>query len=454
MNKLIKIIRIVIIAIFLFWGTSYISIKGYKKEVKHRSFLEKTAIEAYELPAVLKYWVKTNFMKPEQAIDVEKEQNLYQIGKFPENSKVDNTLYLLYYKYLGEDKGKVFLQNIKNGDIAFSWDIPLNKIMDDLKEIDKDLIAKYYNDELSLNLTTRVRKNLPSIQISAPIMAKDSTLIFHCGTLGYLYKIDRNSKILWKSEKLVHHSIEIDSSNNIWVCSTDFTNKTANHHEYREDAILCMSQDGKEKHFFPLTTIFKKNKLFKKLIASSPNHEQEYGLDPYHLNDVLPVDSDGKYWKKGDLFLSLRHQSMIMLYRPKLDSIVWQQQGPWLGQHDINIVNDSIISVFNNNVWFFNNSGNVEPNTTSNIAFYDFFKNETSYRYNNIFISPFQGRQIDLGDGQLLIEETSKAKYFLLDSSENIIGKFFIPYFSDSARAMNPTWAKVYKKDKNNFRLQ
>ena len=454
MNKIIKIVRIVLISIFLFWGVSYISINGYKKEIKQRNFIEKMATNAFELPAILKYWAKTNFKKPQQAIDLELTGDLYEIGKFPSNSKVNDSIYLLYYKYLGEDKGKVFLQNVKNGDVAFSWDIPLSEIMNDLKGIDKDLITKYYNDELSINLTTRVRKNFPSIQISAPIISKDSSLIFHCGNLGYIYKIDKNSKILWKSEKLAHHSIEVDSLNNIWTCSIDFTNETANHHGYREDAILCLSPDGKEKHFFPLTTIFENNKLFKKLIASSPNHEQEYGLDPYHLNDVLPVTSDGSYWKKGDVFLSLRHQSMVMLYRPELDTIVWQQQGPWLGQHDVNIVNDSVISVFNNNVWFFNNRGNVEPNTTSNIAFYDFSNEKTSFKYDKVFTSPFQGRQIDLKNNQLFIEETSRATYFFLDSLENITGRFYIPYFSDSTRAMNPTWARVYIKDKKNFKIQ
>ena len=30
------------------------------------------------------------------------------------------------------------------------------------------------------------------------------------------------------------------------------------------------------------------------------------GTDPFHINDIQPVLQDGKYWMKGDVFLSLR----------------------------------------------------------------------------------------------------------------------------------------------------
>ena len=41
-----------------------------------------------------------------------------------------------------------------------------------------------------------------------------------------------------------------------------------------------------------------------------------FNTDPIHLNDIQPVNFDGEFWKKGDVFFSLRHQSMILLYRP------------------------------------------------------------------------------------------------------------------------------------------
>ena len=450
----IKIVRFIIILIFLFGFVSYLGIKAFQKEERDRSFLDNLSIKSYELPKLLKTYLKVNFKKHEQAIEINDTLNLYAIGNLPKNSSINDSLSMLYYKFLGNEKGKIYMQGIKNGDVYYSWDIPLNVIMSDLNKIRDELNLDYFNKERPINLSTRIKRNYRSIQISAPVMFKDSSIIFHCGSLGHVYRIDKNSNILWKSKKLSHHSIEIDSQNNIWTCSVDLDSKQANYHKYREDAILCLTPEGNEKHFFPLTDIFESNNLFKRLIGSSPNHKLEFGLDPYHLNDILPVEYDSKYWKKGDLFLSMRHQSMVLQYRPSNDSIVWYQQGPWLGQHDINIVNDSIISVFNNNVWFFKNKGNVEPNTTSNIAYFDFSTESTNYKHNNIFTSPFRGRQTRVNNNLLIVESTERAIYYAIDSAGNVESKFYIPYFSDPNKGMNPTWARVYKKDGNSFLIQ
>jgi hypothetical protein len=75
-----------------------------------------------------------------------------------------------------------------------------------------------------------------------------------------------------------------------------------------------------------------------------------YEFDPIHLNDVQPALTDGPYWKKGDVFLSLRNLSTIMLYRPRTDEIVWMKRGPWTSQHDVDILDDHRIAVYDNAV--------------------------------------------------------------------------------------------------------
>ena len=74
-----------------------------------------------------------------------------------------------------------------------------------------------------------------------------------------------------------------------------------------------------------------------------------FQLDPIHNNDVQPVNVDGKYWKKGDVFISLGHQSMIILWRPSTEEIVWKYESNIFHQHDVNIVSEHQISIFNNN---------------------------------------------------------------------------------------------------------
>ena len=56
----------------------------------------------------------------------------------------------------------------------------------------------------------------------------------------------------------------------------------------------------------------------------------------------------GPDWKKGDLFLSLRNVSAVLLYRPSTDQIVWMKRGPWIGQHDVDILDDHRIGIYDN----------------------------------------------------------------------------------------------------------
>ena len=72
--------------------------------------------------------------------------------------------------------------------------------------------------------------------------------------------------------------------------------------------------------------------------------------DPIHLNDVQPTLSNTDYWNKDDLFLSIRDLSLILLYRPSTNKIIWYQQYPWVFQHDVDIINEKEIMIFNNNL--------------------------------------------------------------------------------------------------------
>ena len=89
-----------------------------------------------------------------------------------------------------------------------------------------------------------------------------------------------------------------------------------------------------------INEIFAENNLSHLIVTA-----KETG-NPFHLNDIQPVLTDGSFWKKGDLFLSLRNLSMIMLYRPSTNKVLWHQQGPWIYQHDVDIMSENDLSIF------------------------------------------------------------------------------------------------------------
>ena len=189
--------------------------------------------------------------------------------------------------------------------------------------------------------------------------------------------------------------------------------------------------------------------MFNSLANSTPTYKQSYGSDPYHLNDVLPVEADGPFWKKGDVFLCLRHKSLVLLFRPSDESVVWYKQGPWLTQHDVGILSDDKISVFNNNFGLLSN-----PQEGSNIAIYNFADDSVEFVADGMFFSKTEGRQARTENGVLLVEETNRGIYLLIDANDEILARFYLPYYSNASNAMNPTWSRFYLKRGEEFEIQ
>ena len=155
---------------------------------------------------------------------------------------------------------------------------------------------------------------------------------------------------------------------------------------------------------------------------SNSSRIHSFDADPIHLNDIQPVLEDSEYWKKGDVFLSLRHQSMILLYRPLTNKIIWKDTGKYFQQHDVDILDDHRISIFNNNSRNYQARNAVEGN--NEIIIYDFKKNEHS-KYLSESLEKENVKTITEGlseilpNGDLFIEESNFARtlYFNADGS-------------------------------------
>jgi hypothetical protein len=150
--------------------------------------------------------------------------------------------------------------------------------------------------------------------------------------------------------------------------------------------------------------------------------DRSFDKDPIHLNDIQPVNFDTKFWKKGDIFLSLRHQSMILLFRPSSGKIIWKGTGKFFHQHDVDILDDHRISIFNNNSKDFVNGDEVDGN--NNVIIYSFESNQyESYLSESLTMNDVrtitEGRSQILPNGSLFVEETNYARslYFNPDGS-------------------------------------
>ena len=294
------------------------------------------------------------------------------------------------------------LMRINDGKELYRWKPDFNSL------------NRQFNSTKTYGTKNNRSKNMSSLV--HPTMMNDGSLIFGNGCI---YKIDKYSKLVWLNTTPSHHSIEPDSDGNFWICSYNSSSINSEKYQIMDDAIQKISAiDGKilfEKSVFEILMEngYERSRFF---INPQVTIELNY-LDYIHLNDVQPVLTDSKYWEKGDLFLSLRHQNLVLLYRPTTNEILWSQTGPWLHQHNVDVLDSTRIGIFGNDVIDakFPNEKDRLINGHNTEYIYDFSKNECSTPYDAFFKSAdigtyTEGRSRILSNGDIFVEETNRGR--------------------------------------------
>lgn len=152
-----------------------------------------------------------------------------------------------------------------------------------------------------------------------------------------------------------------------------------------------------------------------------------YLRDGLHLNDIQPALTDSAYWKKGDLFLSLRHKSLIIQYRPSTGKIIWMKQGPWLAQHDVDILDDHRIAVFNNNAYERGKGWWIDG--ASEVTVYDFATDTATNPYHDTLLaenvtSLTEGLFDMTSSGHVVIEEENRGRILILDPAGKLVASY------------------------------
>ena len=275
-----------------------------------------------------------------------------------------------------------------------------------------DYSAINERSSLTSEFTDIRRDNAPNrARTMHPVITAAGELVFQ--NSSPLVKIGPCGEVIWSIDRLFHHSNEKHPEGGFLV-STFIEPPTIPgvSRVFRDDGIAHVSEDG---------TILYEKSVAQLLIENEFAH-LIYGLDfysddPLHLNDVQYVPVDGPYFRRGDLFLSLRNVSAIVLYRPATNEVVWVKQGPWVNQHDVNVLDDHRISVFNNNRFSYADRSVV--NGANDVMIYDFALDTTTSPYAKALRdldvrSPFEGRSEILPDGDVIVEETEGGRILRL----------------------------------------
>lgn len=386
LKTILKILAGLYIAFLIFlvsaWSVWHVMSDGTRMP-KH---LAESLLWFAEFPSKTFHFIRLSNLEGRQIFSKVDQTFFVQI-----NDLLDQDFHLLVSTFLKKDSLEIKILDFPNFIVKKRWVISEDQI----------LKSKNYR-----------KQNIP-IRLYHPIILKDSSLIFSSDAL---FKFDNNNSIKWVNDSRdFHHSIEAQGDSLIWTGSRISGNKYFN---FGSDTLVNESicavdiESGQIKYEKSVADILVENGYMYLLQVGG--HES----DLVHLNDIQPISKDGKYWHSGDLFISIRHRNTVFLYRPNTNKILWLKTGPWLAQHDVDVVNDQTIMIFGNDLI----RGKYKDhliNGHNDIYFYDFSTDSVYMPYNKMMkqlkISTQTGGRCDfLPNGDLFIDESDNGKLYII----------------------------------------
>lgn len=314
--------------------------------------------------------------------------------------------FLLLSRYdIESEQSIVELVDLKKFKIIHKWVPDINKF--------NDLIDKK-NDQFRYQKRDQNKKRFV---IYHPYLTEKGGLIF--SDKSQLINIDICSNLVWQNqEHIFHHSKEPDIYNKLWIPADLFKSDIKNYEKApSHNAIVQVDSDGK--------IIFLKS-LFELFIENNLEY-YIHGLgfsksNLFHLNDIEPAKINSDFWNVGDVFLSLRNLSLVILYRPSENKILNIIHGPFYNQHDVDILNENEISIFNNNKKSYGvlNTEIIKYNFKTK-KFSKYFEKSLSI---NKVKTPYQGVHEILPSGELFLESTTDGRILFFDNKGKLQWQF------------------------------
>ena len=392
--------------VFLVLFLSFIGVMGFGSLLRHHyhggervQSLQKIAVLISEVPMNVRNMIKYGKINLDKLTPLTKNKEKKRFEQFIENKR--NSLLVLPRYEHSLSRSVVDIIDLNNFEIIHTY-------KHDINEMNKKVINT---------------KEFPKLKVDSspirfiyqnPLLFEDGSLI---GIYGPSYKIGFCSNLQWiNDEENFHHSQMIDHEGNIWVGGrmnpkSQYVKKYAIK-DFIDDSIIKINTDGKKLFNKSVTEILIENNIVAKNFALTTSLSNQ--LDPIHLNNIEPVFTDTEYWQQGDVFISIRHQSAIIHYRPSTNKVINYITGPFAQQHDVDIISDKEISIFNNNNFFVNNE-------YSEVVIYNF---ETK-KFRKLFNEQLQkenfktisnGLSHIFQDGSLMVEETLHGRIILFNN--------------------------------------
>jgi hypothetical protein len=276
--------------------------------------------------------------------------------------------------------------------------------------------------------------------IKARVMPSGDLLAIYTGVgdtpYGYgMVMLDRDSELIWKNLDYFHHDFDIGPDGLIYGLTHYFRSDApegVDHFSlpFLDDELAIVSPDGQTLKKISLTDAINRSD-FRRLLWLVPYYSLS---DPLHTNnvDVLNESAAARLRKKipaaapGQVLLSFRELAggTLALLDIESETIVWAARGPWLSQHDPDVLP-------NGNILLFDNRGYFGEGGESRVIEFDPQSGAIVWQYagdaDRPLLSFIRSDQQMLPNGNVLITESDGGRLLEVNRQGDIVWEFINP---------------------------
>jgi hypothetical protein len=247
---------------------------------------------------------------------------------------------------------------------------------------------------------------------------------------GYgLVKIDKDSRVIWKYLQHVHHDLDVGADGRIYVLTHEIRSNVYRFFKHLkppriDDFVVVLSPDGEELQKVSVVDAFLASPY-----ARMTNLVAWYSKgDYFHTNniDVLDPAAAGHLapGARQPVLLSMRELGAIAILDLADQRLRWAIRGPWVGQHDPDLLPDGHILLFDN-------SGDYGPGGISRVLEIDPRTQQIVWQYagdaDHPLASMVRSAQQRLANGNTLITESEGGRLLEVTPAGEIVWEYYNP---------------------------
>jgi hypothetical protein len=237
--------------------------------------------------------------------------------------------------------------------------------------------------------------------------------------------------MIWKYLAHAHHDVDVASDGTIYLLTNEIGKDTVAQVPHLkapriDDHVVVLSPEGRELRKVRLLDAMLRSR-YARLLDTVPWYVRGSG-DYLHTNAINVLD--GTRTQKlpqataGRVLLSFREIGTIAILDLEKGEIVWAARGPWLRQHDPDLLP-------NGNVLLFDNQGNDGSGGVTRLIEFDPITQQIVWAYAGTPEQPFESEvrssQERLPNGNTLVTEADGGRLFEITAEGEIAWSYVNP---------------------------